>query len=113
MLRGSCPGSVLPSVTTPLPCWKPGMGDLSQSGSLWFLQPLLWKSLKVLLDKWGSLMMLSGFELSFLGPHSLISAEDFSPSGGPTAATLSIASWLPWKQVSRGICFSPSLNEEE
>lgn len=36
----------------------------------------------------------------------------FSLSGGPTAATLSIASWLPWKQVSRGICFSPSLNEE-
>lgn len=51
---------------------------------------------------------------SLLGPLSgPVSVEDFSPLGGPTAATLSIASWLPWKRVSRGVCFSPSLNKEE
>ena len=53
-------------------------------------------------------------ELSLLGPLSgLASVEDFPLQEAQLPATLSIASWLPWKQVSRGICFSPSLNEEE
>lgn len=52
-------------------------------------------------------------DLSLLGPLSgLVSAEDFPLQEAQLLATLSIASWLPWKQVSRGICFSPSLNEE-
>lgn len=64
-------------------------------------------------DSWG--LHRAGCELSPLGPLcGLVSVEDFffSPSGGPTAATLSSASWLLWKQVSRGLCFSPFLNEE-
>lgn len=63
---------------------------------------------------WG-LLERPGQEPALLGPlNGRVSAEDFPLQKVQlAAATLSIASWLPWKHVSRGICFSLSLNEEE